>query len=233
MKKQEDQKFQRIWPKTKIGSHLIMFLKILIALCWAFVDILTVVFNRFRQMICILIILRSKSCKRNYIKRGEKLILMRLVQFISKTVAKLKTKAVFHWTLILVISVKWVFVDMSMSMDIVFISSKQNNFRYSRCIYNRQIKLREKIKRLNLKDENTCWEKITARLARGGKLEGDRLGTIRMMFSFHLTSSIFFALFCAKESNRVCCFYFSLLLYFKWWPGIIRVVNKIRLFAMG
>ena len=113
---------------------------------------------------------------------------MRLVQFIFKTVAKLTTKAVFHWTLILIISVKLVFVDMTMSMDIVFISSNQNNFRYSRCIYNRQIKLWEKIKRLNLKDENTCWEKIIARLARGGNLEGGRLGTIRMMFSFHLIS---------------------------------------------
>ena len=162
------------------------------------------------------------------------MILMRLVQFIFKTVAKLKTKAVFHWTLILMISLKWVFVDMSMSMDIVFISSKQNNFRYSRSIYNRQIKLWEKIKRLNLKDENTCWEKITARLARGGKLEGDGLGTIQMMFSFHLNSpNIFFALFCAEERNRGWCFHFSLLLYFKWWPGIIRVVNKICLFAMA
>ena len=158
---------------------------------------------------------------------------MRLVQFIFKTVAKLKTKAVLHWTLILIVSVKWVFVDMSMSMDIVFISLKQNNFRYSKCIYNRQIKLREKIKRLNLKDENTCWEKIIARLARWGNLEGGRLGTIRMMFSFHLTSSTFFALFCAEKRNRGWCFHFSLLLYFKWWPGIIRVANKIRLFATG
>ena len=158
---------------------------------------------------------------------------MRLVQFIFKTVAKLTTKAVFHWTLILIISVKLVFVDMTMSMDIVFISSNQNNFRYSRCIYNRQIKLWEKIKRLNLKDENTCWEKTTARLARGGKLERGRLGTIRMMFSFHLTSSIFFALFCAEERGRGWCFHFSLLLYFKWWPGIIRVANKICLFPSG
>ena len=158
---------------------------------------------------------------------------MRLVQFIFKTVAKLTTKAVFHWTLILMISVKLVFVDMTMSMDIVFISSNQNNFRYSRCIYNRQIKLWEEIKRRNLKDGNTRWEKTTARLAMGGKLEGDRLGTIRMMFSFHLTSSIFFALFCAEERNRGWCFHFSLLLYFKWWPGIIRVANKIRLFATG
>ena len=144
--------------QAKIGSHLIMLLTILIALCWAFVDILTLVFETGFD-ICILIILRSKLCERNYIKRGEKLILMRLVQFIFKTVAKLTTKAVFHWTLILIISVKLVFVDMTMSMDIVFISSNQNNFRYSRCIYNRQIKLWEKIKRRNLKNENTRWEK--------------------------------------------------------------------------
>ena len=51
----------------------------------------------------------------------------------------------------------------------VHVSSNENNFRFSRCIYNRQIKLWKKIKRLNLKDENTWWEKINIRLARGGK----------------------------------------------------------------
>ena len=137
--------------------------------------------------ICILIILRSKLCERNYIKRGEKLILMRLVQFIFKTVAKLKTKAVLHWTLILIVSVKWVFVDMSMSMDIVFISLKQNNFRYSRCIYNRQIELWEKIKR-QLEGRKYLLRKNNRSVSEGRETGGGRLGTIRMMFLFHLNS---------------------------------------------
>ena len=73
-----------------------------------------------------------------------------------------------------------------------------HQFRCFRWTYIRQIKLWDKIKRLNLKDKNTWWEKlkkITARLARVGKLRG-RLWTVPMMFSFHLTSTIFIPLCC-------------------------------------
>ena len=136
-------------------------------------------------------------------KRGKRFLWRRLVKYIFRTVAKLKTKSCFplnvNFNDFSEVSLRgYVHVDGYR----LFISSKQNDFRYSKCIYNRQIKLWEKIKRLNLKDENTCWEEITARLPRGGKLEEGHLGTIRIMFSFHLTSPIFFAPCCTGRRTQ-------------------------------
>ena len=166
-------------------------------------DILTVVLNRFRHL--NFNYFKMKIVRKKLHKKRLKMILMRLVQFIFKTVAKLKTKAVLHWTLILIVSVKWVFVDMSMSMDIVFISLKQNNFRYSRCIYNRQIELWEKIKR-QLEGRKYLLRKNNRSVSEGRETGGGRLRTIRMMFSFHLTSSIFFALFAQKKATGIVVF---------------------------
>ena len=57
------------------------------------------------------------------------MFVMRLAKYIFKTVANLKTKVVFHWTLISKISF---LVDKSTSMDIIFlINSNQKNIGFS------------------------------------------------------------------------------------------------------
>ena len=107
-----------------------------------------------------------------------------------------------------------------MSTDMI--SSNPKNFRYSKCIYNRHIKLWEKIK--GLRENNRS-------VSKAEKVERHSLGTIRMMFLFHLTNLIR-ALVRIRPQQKLI-FHFSLLLYFKSWPGIIQVVNKIRAFAKG
>ena len=57
-------------------------------------DILTVVLNRFRHL--NFNYFKMKIVRKKLHKKRLKMILMRLVQFIFKTVAKLKTKAVLH-----------------------------------------------------------------------------------------------------------------------------------------
>ena len=88
-------------------------------------------------------------------------------------------------------------------------------------------KVWEKIKRLNLKDENICSEKISARLATGESGGGSPWNNLNDVFISSRLTYLLRSLLRIRPRQRLMLSFQSFTI------GIIQVVNKIHLFATG
>ena len=172
----------RPWSKT--GSQLIIFLTILIALCWGFAKFWHKCGKSFDIYILIIFRWKQLSIVRKKIKGRPKADCHETCSIYFKE--RYWTKTVHHWMR----------VDFKDFSDVLLLRGHVHvdgyrfiiNFHHFRCFrwtYITQIKLWDKIKRLNLKDKNTWWEKvkkITARLAEGWEVKGAPLNSSNDVF---------------------------------------------------